>query len=216
MSAFRVGTAPCCCQLRGHAPKLIAVTGGPGAGKTAVLEMASRSFCRHIAILPESAGIVFGGGFPRAGTPSAKRAAQRAIYHVQTQLEELLDDEGEIAIGLCDRGTVDGVAYWPDTPASYWAELGTTPQQELGRYAAVIHLRTPSRGGGYGHDNPLRIEDAELAAAIDERIFEAWRAHPRRLVIPNEAAFLVKARGALEQLRAELPACCHTHDLDVG
>ena len=213
---FRTGTAPCCCELPSHAPKLVAVTGGPGAGKTAILEMAGRSFCRHVAILPEAAGIVFGGGFPRADTPRGRRAAQRVIYHVQAQLEEMLASEGEIAIGLCDRGTVDGVAYWPDSPETYWTDLGTTPQRELGRYAAVVHLRTPPRDGGYGRTNPLRIEDAASAAAIDERIGRAWQAHPRRLEIPNEVEFLVKARRALEHLRAQLPVCCRVHDLDVG
>lgn len=216
MSTFRTGTAPCCCELPSHAPKLVAVTGGPGAGKTAILEMAGRSFCRHVAILPEAAGIVFGGGFPRVDTPRARRGAQRVIYHVQAQIEEMLAGEAEVAIGLCDRGTVDGAAYWPDLPESYWSDLGTTPQRELDRYAAVVHLRTPPRDGGYGRTNPLRIEDAELAFAIDERIGRAWQAHPRRLEIASEATFFLKARRALELLRAELPACCSVHDLEVS
>jgi hypothetical protein len=47
-----------------HDARLVAVTGGPGAGKTAVLELAARSLCEHVAILLEAATIVFGGGFP--------------------------------------------------------------------------------------------------------------------------------------------------------
>ena len=37
----------------------IALTGGPGAGKTAVLELARRLLCEHVHILPEAPGIVF-------------------------------------------------------------------------------------------------------------------------------------------------------------
>jgi hypothetical protein len=58
----------------------VVITGGPGAGKTAVLELVARSFCPHVAILPEAATIVFGGGFPRHTTTVGLMAAQRAIY----------------------------------------------------------------------------------------------------------------------------------------
>jgi hypothetical protein len=33
---------------------------------------------------------------------------------------------------------------------------------------------------------PLRIESADEAAAIDERILDAWASHPRRIIIPAE------------------------------
>ncbi|MBL0889768.1 MAG: hypothetical protein IBJ19_04065 [Gemmatimonadaceae bacterium] len=36
------------------------LTGGPGAGKSAVLELARLFFCDHVRRLPEAAGIVFG------------------------------------------------------------------------------------------------------------------------------------------------------------
>jgi predicted ATPase len=57
---------------------LVVLTGGPGAGKTALLEIARRNFCEHIAVLPEAVSIVFGGGFWRKETAPARRAAQRA------------------------------------------------------------------------------------------------------------------------------------------
>ncbi len=67
----------CECTI-GHAPALVVLTGGPGAGKTAVLEIVKRNFCEHVQILPEAAGIVFGGGFPRKVTLPVCAAAQRA------------------------------------------------------------------------------------------------------------------------------------------
>ena len=76
----------CPCQER-HLRRRIALTGGPGAGKTAVLELLKRSVCEHVALLPEAAGIVFGGGFPRRTESVALAAAQRAIYHIQCELE---------------------------------------------------------------------------------------------------------------------------------
>ncbi|MFK7999675.1 MAG: ATP-binding protein [Polyangiales bacterium] len=193
-------------------PRLIALTGGPGAGKTAVLEMASRAFCRHVAILPEAAGIVFGGGFPRAPGELVLRASQRAIFGIQREVERLVLDEGEVALGLCDRGSIDGVAYWPGPRESFFTEFDTSIQLELARYAAVIHLETPHATQGYNRSNALRVETAEEARVIDERIADAWRAHPRRFTIPSTANFVDKALLALAKIRGELPECCRSSD----
>lgn len=78
-------TAPCSCADGRHDPQLVVITGGPGAGKTAVLELARRSLGRHVLVLPEAAGIVFGGGFP---SEAAQRASQRAIFHIQRETEQ--------------------------------------------------------------------------------------------------------------------------------
>jgi predicted ATPase len=102
--------SPCHCS-QSHVRRRVVLTGGPGAGKTAVLELVRQSFCAHVRVLTEAAGILFAGGFPRDRTPGTRRPAQRAIFHVQRELEAVADATNS-AIVLCDRGTVDGVAYW--------------------------------------------------------------------------------------------------------
>jgi hypothetical protein len=77
---------PCDCGDR-HVPRRVVLTGGPGAGKTAVLELIRLFFCEHVKTLAEAAGIVFGGRFPRSDSPPLRQAAQRAIYHVQRELD---------------------------------------------------------------------------------------------------------------------------------
>ena len=183
------------------------VTGGPGAGKTALLDVAARSLCRHVIALPESASILWAGGFPRRASVSARCAAQRAIVHVQRELERIAQDERAAALVLCDRGTLDGLAYWPDTEARYFDDLATTRAAELARYAAVIHLRPP-RNGHYPHDNPLRTESAADAAVIDRRIEEAWAGHPRRVFVDSDDDFVAKIGRALAAVKAEVPPCC--------
>ena len=156
----------CECQTV-HQRKRIVLTGGPGAGKTAVLELIRQAFCSHVKVLPESAGIIFSGGFPRGESPDLSRPAQRAIFYVQRELENSADT-GNPAIVLCDRGTIDGGAYWPG-PGDLWSSVATTLEDELKRYDAVIHLRTPSLDRGYNHQNPLRTESAgykELALKL--------------------------------------------------
>ncbi|MBV8762905.1 MAG: ATP-binding protein [Deltaproteobacteria bacterium] len=192
----------------GHPQRRIVLTGGPGAGKTAVLELVRRALCSHVRVLPESAGILFGGGFPRGPAPELRCAAQRAIFYVQRELEATVAT-ADIAIALCDRGTVDSLAYWPG-PDDLWRSVGTTLEEQLARYAIVIHLRVPPVDD-YNHRNPLRLETPAQAAEIDARIAAVWAGHPRRFEIPATHDFLDKARRAIELIRAELPAGCLTH-----
>lgn len=182
------------------------LTGGPGAGKTALLELIRRTFCHHVHVLPESAGILFGGGFPRGPSLPLRRAAQRAIFYVQHELEASAATD-DLALVVCDRGTLDGAAYWPG-PDDLFTSVGSSLAAELARYDAVIHLRTPPAHNGYNHDNPLRLESADEAAAIDARLAIIWAGHPRRFEIAVADDFLAKATRALDVVRGLLPPCC--------
>jgi predicted ATPase len=181
----------------------VVLTGGPGAGKTAVLEVIRRNFGDQVEVLPEAASILFKGGFPRNGDSVHRRAAQRAIFHVQRELERMAQEEGAHAVALCDRGTLDGLAYWPEDPATFWSDLATTSGPELARYHAVIHLRTPP-ARHYNHKNPIRIESPAEAAVIDERILQVWSAHPRRYIVDSTVDFLDKLVRVLSIINAQL------------
>lgn len=188
--------------------RYVVLTGGPGAGKTAVLELVRRSLCPGVALLPEAASILFSGGFWRRPSVPCRQAAQRAIFHIQRQQERMVAEDGGCCSVLCDRGTLDGLAYWPAGEASFWQELGTSRSAELARYHAVIHLQTPTAEQGYNHQNPLRTEDAAAAHAIDLRIAQAWEGHPNRVFIESSADFLDKALRAVAHIKANLPDGC--------
>jgi hypothetical protein len=80
------------CDCSGpHPPRRVVLTGGPGAGKTATLELVRQALCPHVHVLQEAAGILFAGGFPRAAAPLVRRAAQRAIFFTQRELEAIAD-----------------------------------------------------------------------------------------------------------------------------
>jgi predicted ATPase len=199
---------PCDCASR-HVKRRVVLTGGPGAGKTAVLELIRLFFCKHVRTLPESAGIVFGGRFPRGERIELRQAAQRAIYHVQRELEAAAEGE-DAAVVLCDRGTIDGAAYWAG-PGDLFSAVGTTREVELARYDAVIHLQTPTSPAAYNHDNVLRVESVAEAGVIDGLIRERWDGHPRRFFIEPTDDFLTKASRAMALLRREVPECCRHH-----
>ncbi len=208
MNSIRRGSALCNCTLVNHQPVMIALTGGPGAGKTAVLELATRTFCKHIAVLPEAASIIFSNGFPRKNGEAAK-AAQRVIFHWQREIERvILNNETDVAAVLCDRGTVDGLAYWNGAKDTFFDQFDTSLAQETARYSAVVHMHTPSRKNGYNQQNEMRNESPEEAQIMDEHIFEAWRLHPHRIEVQNTTDFIEKASTTLQIIRELLPGCC--------
>ena len=135
-------------------------------------------------------------------------------YRVQDELERMVLEEGRAGIALCDRGTVDGLAYWPaESSEPLWGSVGTTHEVELRRNHAVIHLRTPV--AGYNHLNPLRTESAAEALRVDQRIEQVWQGHPRRFFIESADDFLVKVARAVELIRAEFPDCCRAHPVGL-
>jgi hypothetical protein len=171
--------------------------------------MARRYFCRHVVILPEAASIAFGGGFPRLASNAGRRACQQAIFAIQREMERLAVEESGPAVVLCDRGTVDGLAYWPDSPSTFFRGADSTLERELGRYAAIIHVET-APAGAY-HQNSIRLESLKEARKIDARIKRVWATHPVRFAVGHSANFLEKAALALELIRGQIPLCCRTH-----
>ncbi len=191
--------------------EFVVITGGPGAGKTATLEYLRKITCEHVAILPEAAGIIFSGGFWRLHSKTAVKAGQKAIYHVQQEMQNLVVGERRWSTCLCDRGLLDGLAYWPGKPYEFFKALNTTKEVEYAKYKAVIHLRSPSEDHGYNHSNPIRIENAELAKKIDARIHAVWRAHPNYILVDSTESFIEKVDKAARLIESFINRCpCKT------
>jgi hypothetical protein len=173
-----------------------------------VLETVRRHFSEHIRVVPEAAGMLFSGGFPRRSDPVGRAAAQRAIFHVQRELEQLAIGDGHASTLLCDRGSLDALAYWPYDHASFFAQLGTTGAVERARYDTVIHLRTPSQPHQYSRQNPVRIETPAEGRVLDRLIERAWDGHPHRHFIECQEDFLLKLNLTVQLLREEVAGRC--------
>jgi predicted ATPase len=178
----------------------LVLTGGPSGGKTTLAQTIQKEYKAHVTLVPEAASILFGGGWPRRKNELGVQRQQRAIYFLQRELEGLLIDESRTTLVVCDRGSLDGIAYWPtgERSSEFLKAVGSSMAEEIARYDWVIHLDTAPRDD-YDTTNPLRNESYDEAFEVNERIKEAWSHHPRRIIIENNSGghFFEKLQRAL-------------------
>jgi predicted ATPase len=186
----------------------IVLTGGPGGGKTTASALFRREIGELVVVVPEAATLLFSGGFPRSSETHARRSAQCAIYHVQRNLEDVQSALYPERILLCDRGTLDGAAYWPNGDQDFFESVGSTEAAELDRYDAVIFFETAAAGGiSVEGGNPTRIESNEQAIGLDRKLRDLWSKHPRFVIVPHNPSFVKKilfGLAALESIVAQL------------
>lgn len=185
-------------------PYRIVLTGGPGAGKTTAADLIRREVGDCIVVVPEAATMLFEGGFPRYTEVDAVRATQKAIYHVQKNLEEVQAANFPDRVLFCDRGTLDSSVYWPEGERHFFSELGTSLEKELERYDAVIFFETAAVGRiSIESSNRARIETLDEAIALDRKLKKVWMQHPNFHFIPHEKSFihkLVEANSLIQEV----------------
>lgn len=165
----------------------LVLTGGPSGGKTTVSEAISREFTSKVWVIPEAASIIYGGGWPRRTTEAGVKHQQKAIYFVQRELEAMLAEEHPDRLIICDRGSLDGAAYWPnqtDPMNEFLRAVGSDLKTELARYDFVIHMDTAPQSA-YDLTNSLRNESFAEAWVINQRTRNAWSGHAHRFIIES-------------------------------
>jgi predicted ATPase len=180
---------------------MIVITGGPSGGKTTLIEAIKKELGKDVTTVPEAASLLYRGGLPRAQNPISMMHVQRAIYFLQQELEDLVIDQALTQTIVCDRGSLDGLAYWPQSVVSFFESLKTTEADENRRYQWVLHLDTAS-SSSYETTNPLRTETYSEAWNINEKIKKAWGLHPRHLIVPSNADFFSKMALCLHLIQS--------------
>lgn len=199
----------------------IVLTGGPSGGKTTMALSITKSFSRRVTMIPEAASILFGGGFSRRSFPEAIKLQQQAIYAVQIAHEGIFEIENvNQNLLICDRGTLDGLAYWPEMREDgFFEAVESTMDQELKRYDWVIHLDTAG-AESYDKDNVVRIENHKEADLINQKIKKCWAGHPRRFIIPSTESFFKKVSAVISIVECilsneEYDSICKSLPIDV-
>lgn len=177
--------------------KKLAITGGPSGGKTTLIEVLKKEFGNKIKIAPEAASILYKGGFPRVKNYAGYFHAQLAIVSTLKHIEDLLVESHPEALIICDRGSLDSLAYWPDTAEHFFTNIDSTRQAELARYDWVLHLDTATEGD-YDTTNAIRTESFHEALMLNEKVRTSWEGHPKRQIIGAENDFFTKMKKATD------------------
>ena len=163
---------------------VIVLTGGPGGGKSTLLEELRRDpvWTGRFAALPEAVFMM-----RSVGISPRKRLFQRVMVYLQMALEDGLDR----ALGpdnprliLCHRGSLDPLAYWIDRgwpEEAFFTYTESTREQHDQRYTAVIHLVTAADGAVDHYTRwpeAHRPERTEDAVRLDGLLHRVWRDHP--------------------------------------
>ncbi|MET0391213.1 MAG: AAA family ATPase, partial [Polyangiales bacterium] len=126
----------------------IAVSGGPGAGKTTLWRSLAAAHPALLLPVPEVATLLLSHVFPAVQNESERGAVQRAIFAVQHNLEQVYESRASgNQVLLCDRGSPDGAGYWPAGPDHFFGSMQTAWQVEVSRYDAVVFMESGAGGG---------------------------------------------------------------------
>ena len=189
-------------EANGDDQRRIVLTGGPGAGKTTAADLFRREIGDSIVVVPEAATMLFSGGFPRHKIDAALKATQYTVYSVQRNLENIIRHKYPNRTLLCDRGTIDGAAYWPEGEESFYKALKITREEEYKRYDAVIFFESAAVGGDSIEGcNQARIESNKEAIEINEKLKNIWRHHPNFHYISHDKSFFKKISAAIKLLQ---------------
>lgn len=179
----------------------VVLTGGPGGGKTTALDLFRRELSHDVEVVPEAASILFRGGLPRSNNANVKMCTQKAIFQLQKSLEAIQKTLSPEKILLCDRGTLDGAAYWPQPLANpqdnsednFFKYMNTNFESELSQYDAVIFFETAAaNGNSITSNNPIRTEGQKEAIELDQKLHKIWSQHPNFHFVPSHESFIKK------------------------
>ena len=197
--------------------KKIVLTGGPCAGKTTALVKITEYFSGFgykVFNVPEVPTIYSTAGWNYL-TPnrSLYYQGERAILETQLALENQFVRLAEVCtkpvLIVCDRGTMDISAYIkPEEWNEITAMAGTSPNELLERYDAVLHLVSAADGAEQYYTtatNATRYEQAneeglQIARMLDKKIIKAWTGHPHLRVINNHDDFEAKLNRVLNEI----------------
>ncbi len=183
---------------------IIALTGGPCGGKTTLLQRLAKLLPKNgisPLFVPEAASEIIieaGGQLPKNREENFRfqeKIFNRSLANERAQLYEAqqLLLEGKNPVVICDRGVMDGKAYFAD-PSDFGHMLRfRSDVQEIAcrdiQYDGVIHLRTAAYGAEEHYsceDHETRYENSiESAQKRDDRILQAWMGTPHLSIVPN-------------------------------
>jgi predicted ATPase len=189
---------------------VIILTGGPGGGKTALIDELSRdpAWVGRFAALPEA---IF--TLRNANISPQEKLFQRVMVQMQMAMEDglacALEPDGRRMI-LCHRGSLDPLAYWLDRgwpEEEFFEYTGTSREAHYRRYASVIHM-VSAADGAIAHYKKYpqahRPETPQQAIHLDRLLQQVWSEHPHYFRIDNDGRDWPAKAGRAREILAQL------------
>jgi hypothetical protein len=188
----------------------IVLTGGPGGGKTTLIEELARDpdWRGRFLALPEA---IHSAG--RVGISPREPLFQRLMVETQRALEAALArtlEPDDPRFLLCHRGTLDPLAFWLDRgwdEAAFFAYTRTSRAEHHDRYRAVIHLVTAADGAPAFYrrwPDAHRPETIAEAVRLDWLLERAWGGHPCYHRLDNEGRDWVAKSAAARRILCDV------------
>lgn len=193
-------------------PKVITLTGGPGGGKTLLLNkiIEDAELCSKVVVCEEA---IHGMRFVRMDPHSYE--FQCALVAIQAATEENLS---RAFVGtnkrfiISHRGTLDPCAFWlsfGNSKESFFEMTGTSLEDHYRRYALVIHMESAAvhMPEAYEHYPAAhRSEDIAKALQLDRYLEDLWGNHSHYVKIEGTTHIEKKLLSGLTVIRDFLNA----------
>ena len=215
---FQVDIESLLCVKEGE-PKMeltkIVITGGPCGGKSTGMDWIKRTFEERgytVLFIPETATELITGGVA-PWTCGTNFDYQRLQLKLQLEKEAIFEEAArtmgkEKVLIVCDRGISDNKAYMKEYEFLDALKLyGTNEVEMRDQYGAVFHLVTAAKGAEEFYtleNNAARTESPEEAAALDDKLIEAWSGHPHFRIIDNSTDFDEKMKRLVSEIASFL------------
>lgn len=194
--------------------RVIALTGGPCAGKTTLLERLKELdeiSGYKLVFVPEAATMLLTNGYSVA---DGNERFQHAIFKTQTAWEDMArayaeDLGGKVAI-ICDRGLLDNAAFCDDDDMfeRVAGTYGLDWENILDRYDMILHMRSVAYGAKelfeQDSNNNARWHDADQSEAAEIEIRRSWCHHPNRHLVEHVDDLDEKLDWCLAKIEEEL------------
>lgn len=199
----------------------IVLTGGPCAGKTTTLALIIEHFTQKgykVFAVPEVPTIFTQAGMNYLTTNKEFfYEGEKATLEVQLLFEDRFYRMAQTCTEPClivfDRGTMDISAYMqPEMWQDITSKLGTSTEELIKRYDAIFHLKTAAHGAAQYYNtatNAQRYEEAteeglKIARMLDDKVLNAWSAHPHRTIINTHEDFVFKMNQVISSIEEVL------------
>lgn len=191
----------------------IVITGGPCAGKTTALKHIKECCSQmgyHILFIAETATELISGGVS-PWILESDYEYQLCQMKLQLAKESVFEEAAQKIPGcnkiliICDRGIMDNSAYMTREDFERAKAVLSLKENIIHEsYGAIFHLVSAAKGAEEHYtlaNNPARTETPEEAAAMDDKLIDAWAKHPYHRIIDNSGTFENKMNRLVEEIK---------------